>query len=148
MVFFPDTRHKLLSDKPLADLAGLDVVSSWRMRKRDCCIKKNPEFRIMRWTVHAVVALLSTMGGAQPTSPQSFEVASGRPSQHGCGMTSISPRFGYASRHANKARDLFSGSDLSVTVEWYGQSGSGDQGRGGVAFGDGGADRDRRIYAV
>jgi hypothetical protein len=91
MDFFPDTRHKLLSNKPLADLAGLDVVSSWRMPKRDAALKRTLEFRIMRWTIHAVVALLSTMGGAQPTSPQSFEVASVRPSQHGCGMTSISP---------------------------------------------------------
>src|ERR1700722_8015304 len=47
--------------------------------------------RKMRWTVAAVLALIPAMSEAQATLPRSFEVASVRASQHGCGMTSISP---------------------------------------------------------
>ena len=59
--------------------------------EKGCWIQKEPGIPKMRRTVQAAVTLLSMMGGTQATSPQSFEVASVRPSQHGCGMTSISP---------------------------------------------------------
>ena len=54
--------------------------------------KRDPGIPEMRWTVQAIGALLLIVGGSQATSSlRSFEVASVRASQHGCGRTSISP---------------------------------------------------------
>jgi uncharacterized protein (TIGR03435 family) len=54
-------------------------------------LMRTPRTPKRRWVVTALLWLIPVVGEAQAASSRSFEVASVRASQHGCGMTSISP---------------------------------------------------------
>jgi uncharacterized protein (TIGR03435 family) len=105
----------------------LDVVCSWRVEKTMPDFMRVPRTSKRRWVVTALLSLIPVMGEAQAVPSRSFEVASVRASQHGCGMTSISPWGGARFSVKNATMQLLLGiafdvrpNQISTRLGWLG----------------------------
>jgi uncharacterized protein (TIGR03435 family) len=106
---------------------GLDVVCSWRIEKTMPGLMRTPQTPKRRWVVTALLWLIPVVGEAQAVPSRSFEVASVRASQHGCGMTSLSPWGGARFSVKNATMQLLLGiafdvrpNQISTKLGWLG----------------------------
>jgi len=117
MGFFSGTRQKLLQRKRLWDRVGLHVVCSWCIERTMPGLIRAPRTSKRRWAVTTLLWLIPVVGETQAVQPRSFEVASVRASQHGCGMTSISPWGGARFSVKNATMQLLLGIAFDVRPE-------------------------------